>query len=100
MCPRIPWEMVANPLGSAEHILGTTQPDEFNIHLQVLPLTRLLHVYIYMCTHKSFVHKTIRNTGIHDTERFLKAVMRRKAEDIFAAKCQMMPQAMQCSVSC
>jgi len=24
MCPLIPWELVADPLGSAEHTLGTT----------------------------------------------------------------------------
>jgi hypothetical protein len=28
MYPWIPWELVADPLGSAEHILGTTGPDQ------------------------------------------------------------------------
>jgi len=29
MCPRIPWEMVADLLGFAEHPLGTTAVDEW-----------------------------------------------------------------------
>ena len=30
MYPRIPWELVANPLGSAEHTFGTTVLDEIS----------------------------------------------------------------------
>jgi hypothetical protein len=28
MYPRLPWELEANPFGSAEHTVGTTGPDQ------------------------------------------------------------------------
>jgi hypothetical protein len=46
MCPRMPWELVADPLGSTEHILGTTALANMKIgtaasHLIQLQLTEL-----------------------------------------------------------
>jgi hypothetical protein len=29
MYPRIPWELVADPLGSAKHMMGTTELDDW-----------------------------------------------------------------------
>jgi hypothetical protein len=52
MYPRIPWEVVANPSGSAEHILGTADlpeckiiPHEELIHLQLLKKTPTAPLY-------------------------------------------------------
>jgi hypothetical protein len=52
MYPRIPWEVVADTLGSTEHILGTTElpeckiiPHEEVIHLQLLKKTPTVPLY-------------------------------------------------------
>ena len=54
MYPRIPWESVANPLGSAEHSFGTAVVADFEIkvfyHLNyVLSPSHFLRTYSMHC---------------------------------------------------
>jgi hypothetical protein len=33
MYPQIPWQLVADPLGTAQYSLGTTEPERYEIQL-------------------------------------------------------------------
>jgi hypothetical protein len=46
MYPRIPWQLVADPLGSAEHILGTTAVD---ITLAKEPVASIFRKIFCLC---------------------------------------------------
>ena len=52
MYPRIAWEVVADTLGSAEHILGTTELPE----CKIVPHEKLIHPQLLMKTPTAPLH--------------------------------------------
>jgi len=59
MYPRIPWELVADPLGSAEHTLGSTALRHYYIFWKFMKKEATL-TYCYVCE----IYRDRKNKGL------------------------------------